>query len=155
MSLFTLSLLFMTFTVPFIVTSFIWPESTNHNGFIHTAKVRGIAYRTRGTPKHSQSHSAHSLSIIDMLLSVEKPARLSVDLFDEYFSWQTGHLTLHQTDVLWERGRSSWSPLCTCSYTVTVLLLLWILLNVFITVVYIDFTLDCFVSQQGGWQTRS
>lgn len=36
----------------------------------------------------------HTLSIIDVQLPAEKPDRLSVDQLYEYFSWQTGHLTL-------------------------------------------------------------
>ncbi len=66
---------------------------TMMSSFTHQRSEASLTER-EGPPKHSLSHLPHSLSIIDMQLSVEKPARLSVDLFDEYFSWQTGHLTL-------------------------------------------------------------
>lgn len=48
----------------------------------------------REGPKHPLRHFLYSPYIINTQLSVEKQAGLSVDPFDEYFSWQTGHLTL-------------------------------------------------------------
>lgn len=96
----------------------IWHVSTDHDEFFYTPKVNGITYRKRRTappPKHPLSHLPHSLLIIDMQLSDEKPARLSVDLFDEYFSWQTGHLTLC-TKAMW----SLILPICTYAYTCTI-----------------------------------
>lgn len=64
------------------------------SSFTHQRSEASLTEREGPPPKHSLSRLPHSLSIIDMQLSVEKPARLSVDLFDEYFSRQTGYLTL-------------------------------------------------------------
>lgn len=66
---------------------------TMMSSFTHQRSEASLTER-EGPPKHSLSHLPHSPSIIDKQLSVEKAARLSVDLFDKYFSWQTGHLTL-------------------------------------------------------------
>lgn len=63
-----------------------------------------IGYRKRRPPKRSLSLLPHSSSIIDTQLSLEKAARLSVDVFDEYFSRQTGHPTLSTTPVCGYRG---------------------------------------------------
>lgn len=63
-----------------------------------------ISYRKRRPPKRSLSLLPHSSSIIDTQLSLEKAARLSVDVFDEYFSRQTGHPTLSTTPVCGYRG---------------------------------------------------
>lgn len=92
-----LFLFFITFTVPFIVLAIydMW-ALTMMSSFTHQRSAASLTEREGPPPKHSLSHLPHSLSIIDMQLSVKKAARLSVDLFDEYFSWQTGHLTLHQ-----------------------------------------------------------
>lgn len=75
-----------------------------HNRFLHAAEVDCIGYRKRRPPKRSLSLLPHSSSIIDMQLSLEKAARLSVDVSDKYFSWQTGHLTLSTTLVWGYRG---------------------------------------------------
>lgn len=73
---------------------------------LHTKGQWHHLQKEKDPPKYPLSRLSHFLSIIDIQLSVEKPARLSVDLFDEYFSWQTGHLTLHQSNVWLESGRS-------------------------------------------------
>lgn len=60
----------------------------------HTPKVSGIGFlKGEGLPNTHSRLLAHAVSIIDTWLSVQKTARLSVEPFDEYFSWQRGHLT--------------------------------------------------------------
>lgn len=79
----------------------------------HTPKVSGIGYlKGEGLPNTRSRLLAHSVSIIDTWLSVQKTARLSVEPFDEYFSWQRGHLTRRCEATCGPYGRCARVPVC-------------------------------------------